>query len=115
MDRPLRIEEQLWLAEASAALEGDERWTCLTATFAADGSHRLAVYRMRLTGARRTVSLAAESTASAGERRAEIRRRLGIGDTTVPESRPRRNSASAGLLRHGRVRAHRFERPGTTG
>ena len=115
MHRPLRIEEQLWVEEASAALDGDERWTCLTATIAAGGSRRLAVYRMRLTGARRTVSLAAESTTSAGERRAEIRRRLGMGDITVPESRPHRNPASAGLLSAGRVRAPRFARQGRTG
>jgi hypothetical protein len=70
MERSTRIDEQLWRAEACAAVQGDERWTCLTATIAGGGSERLAVYRMQLTGARRTVALADGAASGVAERRA---------------------------------------------
>jgi hypothetical protein len=107
MERSTRIDEQLWRAEACAAVQGDERWTCLTATIAGGGSERLAVYRMQLTGARRTVALADGAASGVAERRAEIRRRLGIADTIAPQTTvPLRTSAPSGMRRPQRTRLH---------
>jgi len=78
MDKPTRMDKELWLAEAVGAVLGDDRWTCLTAGIATEGSSFFAVYRMRQTGTRRTITLPCFRSRSFSERRAEIRRRLGI-------------------------------------
>jgi hypothetical protein len=79
MEKPTRTDKELWLAEAVGAVLGDDRWTCLTAGIATEGSSFFAVYRMRQTGTRRTITLPCFRSRSFAERRAEIRRRLGIG------------------------------------
>jgi len=94
MDKPTRMDKELWLAEAVGAVLGDDRWTCLTAGIATEGSSFFAVYRMRQTGMRRTVTLPCFRSRSFSERRAEIRRRLGIspaieGEWTRKTERPR--------------------------
>jgi len=94
MDKPTRMDRELWLAEAVGAVLGDDRWTCLSAGIATEGSSFFAVYRMRQTGMRRTVTLPCFRSRSFSERRAEIRRRLGIspaieGEWTRKTARPR--------------------------
>ena len=54
----------------AGAVLGDDRWTCLTAGIATEGSSFFAVYRMRQTGMRRTVTLPCFRSRSFSERRA---------------------------------------------
>ena len=78
MDKPTRIDEELWRAEAVGAVLGDNRWSCVTAGIASDGSQFFALYRMRLTRTQRKVTLPCYRSSSFGERRTEIHHRLGI-------------------------------------
>jgi hypothetical protein len=78
MDKPTRMDEELWRAEAVGAVLGDNRWTCLTAGIAPDGSQFFALYRMRLTRTQRKVTLPCYRSRSFSERRTEIQHRLGI-------------------------------------
>jgi hypothetical protein len=112
MERAAFIDVRLWRAEAFDAVLGNDRWTCLTASVASDGSQLFAVYRMRLTGARRTVTLACDPSPSVGERRAAIRRRLGIGpvnEAGVPPSTPRETAAAWRPFKSRRFRPRRAE------
>jgi len=86
MDEPTRTDRELWLAEAVGAVLDNERWMCLTAGISPGGASFFAVYRMRLTGARRTVTLPCYRARSFTERRQEIRRRLGIARATDIEA-----------------------------
>jgi hypothetical protein len=95
MDGLWWIDEKEWRAEAFDAVIGNDRWECLTAEVAPDGSQLLAVYRMRLTGARRRVALSRATTAGANERRAEIRRRLGILPLNHSDAVPPPSEAAA--------------------
>jgi hypothetical protein len=84
MEGSTAIDENVWRAEAFEAVLGNDRWICLTAHVAPDGLQLFAVYRMRLTGARRRVELVCAAAPGVDERRAAIRRRLGIVHAEAP-------------------------------
>jgi hypothetical protein len=86
MDKPTRTDRELWMAEAMGAVLGDDRWTCLSAGIATNGSNFFAIYKMKQTGTRRTVTLPCFRSRSFAERRAEIRRRLGIASAIEVEA-----------------------------
>jgi len=105
MERSTAIDENVWRAEAFEAVLGNDRWTCLTAHVAPDGLQLLAVYRMRLTGARRRVELVCAAAPSLEERRAAIRQRLGIVHVEAASPVASAEKPAARRFRSGRGRS----------